>query len=114
VLPDLGSDHFGISFTITGSNQQLVDSPTQLASYNTELANWELFSSTLQAGLTSYIALNSPELRSSSSTSLAILKNQDSRITRLLDSATDELTSLITKAADLSIPKRKLGGKPKA
>ena len=39
VLPDLGSDHFGILFTVTGTQSNLVDNPTQQTRYNITLAN---------------------------------------------------------------------------
>ena len=41
VLPDLGSDHYGILFTVTGTNTQsdLVESPLYQAKFNTALAD---------------------------------------------------------------------------
>jgi len=45
ILPNLGSDHFGILFTIMGTKIELVSNPTQLAHFNTDKANWDLFAS---------------------------------------------------------------------
>ncbi len=50
VMPDLGSDHFGILFTITSSNTSIVNSSNSLSQdlrFNTKLANWDKFNSNL-------------------------------------------------------------------
>ena len=56
--------------------------------------------------------LNSDEFNNYTINSIDILINQNFEI-QLLDSATLEFTDIITKAAEKSIPKRKLGAKPK-
>ena len=50
IVPDIGLDHYRISFSIQISldSANLVINPAQLAGYNIELADWPLFSSTLQ------------------------------------------------------------------
>ncbi|RDL42413.1 uncharacterized protein BP5553_02392 [Venustampulla echinocandica] len=83
VLPDLGSDHYGINFTIAGNTRPLVDNLSLATAYNTDLADW------------------------------AILEEEESSITILLDEASKELTKAVTEAADLSIPKRKVGARAK-
>jgi ribonuclease HI len=139
VLPDLGSDHFGILFTIKGTSELLVDKPTRQIQYNTKLANWELFSTTLQSNikkltytpigqLSQFIdssqPIDSSQLRYPSSaisrlntiqaTPLDLLDNTKSTYTAsLLDQATEELTSAITSAANKAIPVVKLGARPK-
>jgi hypothetical protein len=61
VLPDLGSDHFGILFSISGTSGELADNPTQTARYNTKLANWDLFSTCLRSNIAKSPTINSPE-----------------------------------------------------
>src|ERR1700710_40752 len=92
-------------------NEQ-VNNPTQLASYNTELANWDLFTTTLISDIGSSEILNSNEFNMILINSLDILQNQDQEI-NILDLATQEFTNCIIKAANISIPKKKLGAKPK-
>jgi hypothetical protein len=43
VLPDLGSDHYGLLFSIPGTETVMVDSPLQPSCFSTRLANWDLF-----------------------------------------------------------------------
>ncbi|RDL32484.1 uncharacterized protein BP5553_08940 [Venustampulla echinocandica] len=94
VLPDLGSDHYSISFTIAGNTRPLVDNPSLATAYNTDLADWGMFSEKLKS---------------------AILQEEESSIaiTKLLDKASKELTKAVAEAADLSIPKRKVGARAK-
>ncbi|RDL32487.1 uncharacterized protein BP5553_08943 [Venustampulla echinocandica] len=115
VLPDLGSDHYGISFTIAGNTRPLVDNLSLATAYNTDLADWGIFSEKLKSGIVNCIALNSPELITilNYTNSLAILEEEESSITILLDEASKELTKAVTEAADLSIPKRKVGARVK-
>ena len=65
-LPDLGSDHKGILFTIprsrdptpryTRSREKLATSTTR---FITDKADWTLFASSLEVNIASYIELNS-------------------------------------------------------
>jgi hypothetical protein len=97
VLPDLGSDHKGILFTITGDERELVENPAIQASFNTKLANWDLFTSTLQR-----LSLSGFE----------ILDRQPDEI-ETLEHASIRLTSIITTAAKASIPTTRLGARSK-
>jgi ribonuclease HI len=96
VLPDLGSDHLGILFTITGDDRELVENPTHQARFNTKLANWELFTSTLQQLVDSH----------------SLDQIQDPT-TDNLESASTALTESITKAAKASIPILRPGARSK-
>jgi Endonuclease-reverse transcriptase len=58
-LPDLGSDHYGVLFTILGTSANLVDNPLHLEHFNTRLANWDLFASSLRNHTTNSSILNS-------------------------------------------------------
>ena len=89
-MPDLGSDHFGVLFTI-------IQGPTSYISttqrYNTRLANWDLFSETLTK--------ESYSLDPSLNTSTYYQTND-------LDTLASRFTNIIVKAADISIPKNKV------
>jgi ribonuclease HI len=115
VLPNLGSDHFGILFSVTGTKAELVDNPLQKAHYNTSLANWDLFSTSIK----DYTA-NSPILSSWDSQSLRLekswlnsSKDQTTTLAHLFDSAATELTQAITSAANTSIPTSRPGARAK-
>ena len=47
VLPDLGSDHFGVLFTIY--NRQGTSNTSNISRFNTKKANWKLFKDLLKA-----------------------------------------------------------------
>lgn len=117
VLPDLGSDHYGISFTIQGTDQELVDSPLQEASYNTDLADWDLFASKLKASIASNRLLYGNTALTSlvnPNSSWSILEEKDQeQVSNYLDLIATEFTKAIVQAADLSIPRRKLGARAK-
>ena len=50
VLPDLGSDHFRVLFTILGESS-LVNNPLASAKFNLKLANQDLFNTTLKEAI---------------------------------------------------------------
>lgn len=110
VTSNLGSDHFGIHFTI--SDPDLVPNPLFTSGFNTSLANWDLFSSILQSEAPSCPILNSIEFKDLDFDSKSILVDQRLQI-ELLDLATSEFTNLILLAAESSIPKKKVGPNPK-
>jgi hypothetical protein len=110
ILPDLGSDHFGILFTIQGTAPDLVDTPSQLGRFNTKLADWDIFASSLQRA-----NLDFPELLETVPTredSLAIL-GEDGQLPNILDKAASDLTQAMLRAAEASIPQTRPGAKPK-
>jgi hypothetical protein len=90
-MPDLGSDHFGVLFTIVQNNPNYPKSSNQR--YNTKLANWDLFKDSLQK----------------ESLSLDLLLNTSSNYENSdLDTLAEKVTNTIVKAADISIPKYKV------
>ena len=100
-LPDLGSDHFGILFTITGTGIELVDSTsTQNLYFNTEHADWPLF----QTELAKICAKDQTNEVSTTSTTSA---------PESLEIKAQDLTNAILSAAKASIPIRRTGAKPK-
>jgi hypothetical protein len=115
VLPDLGSDHFGILFTVTGTQTELVDNPVQQPRFNTSLANWDLFSTTLLANIANSTLLNSPEFLEleTREQSISLLQNTNLTLVTLLDSAALELTTAIQHATQTSIPNRTPGARAK-
>ena len=115
VLPDLGSDHFGILFTVTGTQLNLVDNPTQQTRFNTALANWDLFSTTLKANIVSSPLINSIEFLEleTKEHSLEILQQQNQSLINLLDMVALELTDAIKHAAQSSIPTSTPGARAK-
>jgi hypothetical protein len=83
VLPDLGSDYFGILFTISKSSYTSSSNPVR---FNTKKADWEKFKSYLTNSLE-----NIPFLLNST--------NQE------LDLLAEDFTNRIVEAANNSIPK---------
>jgi hypothetical protein len=59
ILPNLGLDHFSILFTVKGTLNKLVTDPTQLAHFNTEKVNWDLFASSLRLNIVNSTIVNS-------------------------------------------------------
>ena len=115
VLPDLGSDHYGILFSITGTKTGMVDNLIQPTCFNTRLANWDLFATSLQSNIVESTALSSNEFKSllpSWEKQRGILE-ENTPITALLDNAAAELTTAITSAARISIPVTKPGARSK-
>ncbi len=84
IIPDLGSDHFGVLFTIS-SNSPIIVNPSNLR-FNTKLANWELFKESLHFNFRDF-QINTT------------YTNQE------LDVLAEDFTTKIVKAADSSIPK---------
>jgi ribonuclease HI len=117
VLPDLGSDHLGILFTIVGTSAEIVSNSPQLK-FNTSLADWPLFSERLHSEVAKCSILNSAELATirhsqDPENSQRLLQNPDLELAGILDSAAIELTSAIIAAAKASIPIAKPGARPK-
>jgi hypothetical protein len=88
VLPDLGSDHFGILFTITGIESDLADLVGLDATiyFNTDKADWPLFQSKLASLVTT------SEFKTITATSTASTSYS-------LEIATQSLTDAILAAA---------------
>jgi hypothetical protein len=114
IIKEIGSDHFGILFSVLGTKTELVDNPLQLASFNTKLANWDLFASSLKANiLKSKVLIDLEPNSSNGEEQIDILEDRNISLTSRLDVAAIELTEAITGAAKTSIPTSKPGAKPK-
>ena len=82
VIPELGSDHFGVLFTIYDSTRSKSDtSKSDISRFNTKKANWNQFKDILFKS-TNEISLNQG-----------------------LDRLASSFTDIIVKAANASIPK---------
>jgi len=135
IASEVGSDHFGLLFTITGTQSNLVENPTLQAKYNTGLADWDLFATSLIANSASSPILSVLHLLELPETICSNLllkseldfsnffkkipdtdffkKNLGLKITDFLDLAASELTSAITSAATASIPTSRPGARAK-
>jgi ribonuclease HI len=85
VLPDLGSDHFGVLFTIY--DRQGTSNTSNISRFNTKKANWKLFKDLLKASK----PLESLQFSSKSNLNLDLLA--------------ETFTNSILEAANTSIPK---------
>ena len=112
IIPNLGSDHYGITFTISNKRPIWVENPIQSIGFNLKLANWELFTKTIQLEYKQCLILNSDEFKRFTLNPVDILVNQHQEI-ELLDSASKEFTDLVIKSAESSIPKIKSKISPK-
>src|ERR1700710_1740036 len=90
VMPDLGSDHYGVLFTILYNSSTLSSSiPLR---FNTKKANWVLFKENLDIEFKNF-TFKDPNY---------MYSNQE------LDNLTELFTSKIAKVANSSIPKSKI------
>ena len=109
MLPNIGSDHYSILFTITSREVDLVDNPLQQVYFNTKLVNWELFTSLLRS-----TALNSEALKNVPRSRPSLISTQvELGMAETLELAALELTEIITRAARASIPIVRPGARPK-
>jgi ribonuclease HI len=115
ILPGLGSDHNGILFTVFGTQAGLLTNPTRQMRYNTQLANWELFTTVLQSNIAQSNVLRSQEfdLIHNTREKQQYFQADNSPISDLLDSVALALTDAISGAAKASIPVCKPGARPK-
>ena len=138
VLQEVGSDHYGLLFSITGTQASLVENPLLQAKFNTSLADWSLFATSLKANsakspILSALHLLEPIGTTPETTISNLLlkgeldfsnffrkipdtdffKNPRLKITDFFDIAATELTSAITSAAKASIPTSRPGARAK-
>ena len=106
VLPDLGSDHFGIFFTIRGSQTKTVMNPVlEQIKFNTKKANWEKF-----GAIVKQLSSLNPNLQDEALSGLEGLPScsyhnkEEKSNNYLLDQVANSLTQCITEAAKQSIP----------
>ena len=90
-MPDLGSDHYGVLFTILSNNSSTLSSSIPLR-FNTKKANWVLFKENLDIEFKNF-TFKDPNYRYS---------NQE------LDNLTELFTSKIVKVANSNISKSKI------
>jgi len=110
-IANIGSDHYGVLFTIQGSENQIIDKQATIT-FDTGKADWPLFESTLQRVLASSNTLNSTpflELEVATKDPISTLSDNDSNSSmfRLLDEAAQALTDAINTAAIDSIPQKR-------
>jgi ribonuclease HI len=129
VLRDIGSDHFGILFSIASPKdpQEEIHPREQ---FDIKQANWELFTNTLRSAFGTNTTLNSSEFHSlftnkerakgtllsqlnSSEQNEGLLLSSSTRIKALLDKVASQFTEAILSAARASIPIRKPCSKSK-
>lgn len=115
MLPALGSDHHGLLFTVQPASSPSTKQPTQEPKFNTSKADWDLFSTKLAVAFA-----NRPILSNcgsipfpSAKSSMALLIGQHPALEQQLDQLGSALTDGILEAARASIPKMKLGPRPK-
>jgi len=90
IMPDLGSDHYGVLFTILSNNSSTL--PSALLRFNTKKANWVLFKENLNLEFKDF-PIKDPNIKYS---------NQE------LDNLIELFTSKIVNIANSSIPKSKI------
>ena len=61
VNTDISSDHFGLQLDLAGDDSVLVENPALQVRYNTKLADWDAFRSTLTRAARQSRELNTPE-----------------------------------------------------
>jgi len=114
-LPDLGSDHLGVLFTIQGTSAPLVDSPLVLDRFDTAYADWDLFRSSIRRITNEnhvILGFQADDEGLEGDESLNILR-QCSTKTDDLELFASVLTEAITSAAKASIPLKKLSNRAK-
>src|ERR1700710_2940136 len=92
ILPDLGSDHYGVLFTILSSNNSSTLPSSLSIRFNTKKAKWVLFKKNLNSEFKDF-PIKDPNIKYS---------NQE------LDNLTELFTSKIVNTANSSIPKSKI------
>lgn len=110
VIKDIGSDHFGLLFTIENDRSK-DDNPLQQGRFNIKKANWDKFSIELKR-----ITSCNPKLHPRTLSEREILNGctlKENIDTDALDLAAAELTNCIIEAAKLSIPQLKPGQRSK-
>ncbi|TVY12556.1 hypothetical protein LARI1_G009473 [Lachnellula arida] len=117
IIDELASDHLVFQLHIRGCDGDMAQNPLQQARYNTKKANWELFEAEVIQNSKDW------ELRdllddtgdiSSSENAKKIIQEDYHNMTSTLDRLAQALTSCITKAADIAIPKLAQSAQAKA
>lgn len=115
-LKDIGSDHYGILFTFKTSDSQQVVNPTYTERFNLNRADWDKFGIQFTALVGESQALSPANLArlKREATPTDILESNSSPTIEELDKVAEELSDVITQAANSTIPKlsSKLISKP--
>lgn len=110
VIKEIGSDHYGILFTIQG-NQEPLEYPFQ-ERYDTKTANWNVFAAALKEAFLGKPMLNSYDWNQQAS-SIGILQDTTYPLTKQWDQIALEFTDAISEAAKASIPPKTTSSKAK-
>ena len=116
IHPDIGSDHYAISFTIQALNGNLVESPLSQARFNTKKVDWDRFNSKLASAISQSTILSTLEACSlpTLEDSTSLLLDDDSPLALKLDSLGQDLTDIILQACYSSMSLIKPRAKAKA
>lgn len=115
VLPDSGSDHHAIMFTLSASVTDTHECPNPATRYNTRKADWDSFTgvfSDLVASEPAFQELHNFPL-ASPALSKALLKGEAPDLQTKLDALGDALSNTINAAASTTIPRMKQGHRSK-
>ena len=115
---DLVSDHVGFMLDIQGRVEDLVDNPLQQSRYNTSKADWDLFHRKVkqfgQDPHIQYLIDGTDPILQDVRAKQIISEENSSETTDALDKLAQALTDVITKAADIAIPRVTKNAKSKA
>lgn len=105
VLDDLGSDHYGILFTIANTNFPTVPSESQ-PKFNLAKADWGKFTIALKSQIQQSKVLQRLKCNASDPQSIRLqyLQSGSHLQSQFLDQAAEDLSNAIKTAADASIP----------
>jgi hypothetical protein len=101
ILDLVGSDHFGIMFNIQGENTLYIEDASAKTHFRTELANWDLFTTSLKANIAKSAILCSDTLQNIKKLikPIDILKSQSETL-KTLNSTISTTSSRNTPASD--------------
>jgi hypothetical protein len=101
ILDSVGSDHFGIMFNIQGENTLYIEDASAKTHFRTELANWDLFTTSLKANIAKSAILCSDTLQNIKKLikPIDILKSQSETL-KTLNSTISTTSSRNTPASD--------------
>lgn len=111
-LPDLGSDHFGILFSITSATSTTSTNSANTR-FNTKLADWDLFKKSLVLKISESSLLSQLDLNRGLREDLSNLGLQPDDLDQKMDLMASTLTKAIIDASNASIPRTSTSAKSK-
>lgn len=111
-LPDLGSDHFGILFSITSATSTTSTNSANTR-FNTKLADWDLFKKSLVLKISESSLLSQLDLNRGLREDLSNLGLQPDDLDQKMDLMASTLTKAIIDASNASIPRTSTSAKLK-